>query len=70
MARKYGTLEMVRHEIRGMWKTSLKADAVTHRGKVFREGLDAALRMIDRAEEEEWCLRDLDADQESWEERQ
>jgi len=62
--RKYGTLEMVRREIRGMVKTSIKTDPVTHHGRAFREGLDAALKLIDRAEEEEWCLKDLDADQE------
>jgi len=62
--RKYGTLEMIRHEIRGMWETSLKTDPVTHNGVAFREGLDAVLKLIDRAEEDKWCLRDLDADQE------
>jgi hypothetical protein len=62
--RKYGTLELVRHEIRGMIKTSIKIDPVTHYGRAFREGLDAALKLVDRAEEDEWCMADLDADRE------
>jgi hypothetical protein len=65
-ARKYGTLELVRNEIRGLIKTSLKADNVTTSARDFRQGLDAALKVIDRVEEEDWCLLDLDADQESF----
>ena len=64
--RKYGTLEMVRREIRSLRDTSFKADPVTHNGRAFREGLNAALKAIDALEEEEWCLKDLDADQESF----
>lgn len=61
--RKYGTLEMVRREIRKLWDTSFRMDPVTNSARDFRQGLDAALKAVDSAEETEWCLRDLDADQ-------
>jgi hypothetical protein len=47
--RKYGTLEMVRREIRRLRDMSFKLDPVTLRATHFREGLDAALKAIDSA---------------------
>jgi hypothetical protein len=67
--RKYGTLELVRHEIRGLIKISLTLDSVSHSARDFRYGLDAALKAIDKIEDEDWCLMDLDADLESFDAR-